>query len=118
MTPRTPITGEEVGRFGHHPDAAIDFCIEVEEVESVAENTRLGLCGFGHEDDRATLDDRIGTALDFRVGGDAPAVAAKAALRQLAAQRGFNLHSVQAYAGQPCPRVLAATAARQQGEGK
>lgn len=98
------MSAEQLGRFGHHPDPAIDFCEEVEHLESIAENARLGLTGFGHEADRERLDARIERALDFRVGGDAIAVAAKAVLRQLAAARGFDLSGEIAYAGQPIPR--------------
>lgn len=96
---------QQLGRFGHHPEVAIDFCVEVEELESIAESSRLGLIGFGHEQDRATLDHRIEQALDFRVGADTQAVNAKHLLRQLACSRGFDLCTTAAYAGQPVPRV-------------
>lgn len=75
--------GQQLARFGHHPDPAIDFCEEVEQLESIAANARMGLTGFGHEEDRETLDARIGRAMTFRVGGDANAVQAKATLREL-----------------------------------
>lgn len=94
---------EQLGRFGHHPEPAIDFCVEVEELEAIAESTRLGLTGYGHEDDRAGLDRRVESAMDFRVGGDSNAVQAKAALRELAAARGFSVTGITAYAGQPLP---------------
>ena len=90
-----------MARFGHHPEPAIDFCIEVEELEAIAESSRLGLTGFGHEQDRETLDQRIERAMDFRVGGDAGCVAAKDALRRLASARGFIVDGEIAYAGQP-----------------
>jgi len=95
-------------RFGHHPDAAIDFCIEVEEIEAIAACARLGLTGFGHEQDRETLDSRIERAMDFRVGGDAGAVSAKAALRAIATARGFKVTGEHGYAGQPLQRMLSA----------
>lgn len=93
------------GRFGHHPDPAIDFCVEVESLESIAENARLGLTGFGHEADYATLDQRIEYAMQFRVGGDDGAVIAKQALRELAKARGFSTADEIAYAGQPLARA-------------
>jgi hypothetical protein len=96
---------DELGRFGHHPDSAIDFCIEVEELEAIAENARLGLTGNGHEADRTTLDSRIERAMDFRVGGDKNCVTAKAGLRILAAARGFDVSGAAAYAGQPMRRT-------------
>ncbi|MGY3582260.1 hypothetical protein ACVIGB_000815 [Bradyrhizobium sp. USDA 4341] len=64
--------------FGHHPDPAIDFCVEVEEIEAMACNRRIG---FDPEPD---LDRRIERALMFTVGGDAGAVRAKQSLRQIA----------------------------------
>jgi hypothetical protein len=100
----TSSRASDLARFGHHPDPAIDFCVEVEELESIAEKARLGLAGFGHEEDRAGFDARVEKALDFRVGGDEQAVAAKGVLRQLTTGRGFNLFSATAYAGQPVPR--------------
>lgn len=98
-------TTEILSRFGHHPDPAIDFCVEVEELEAIGESARLGLTGFGHEQDRETLDPRIESAMEFRVGADACCVSAKAALRSLATARGFDVTGEVAYAGQPLPRV-------------
>jgi hypothetical protein len=107
MTTDLETSGEPMAFFGHHPEPVIDFLIEVEELESIAENARLGLTGFGHEEDRAKLDERIDRALirDFRVGVDQQCVAAKQALRELARRRGFNLMTEIAYAGQPTPRI-------------
>ena len=98
------IISSALGRFNHHPDPAIDFCEEVESLESIVENERLGLSGYGHEEDRIGLNDRIERALDFRVGGNENAIVAKAALRRLATGRGFTLRAEAAYAGQPIPR--------------
>jgi hypothetical protein len=98
------MTTDTLGRFGHHPEAATDFCVEVEELEAIAESARLGLSGFGHEEDRKTLDQRIERAMDFRVGGDAIAVSAKEVLRKMAATRGFDVSGTKAYAGQPLRR--------------
>lgn len=64
--------------FGYHPDPAIDFCVEVEEIQAMACNRRIGF------DLEPTLDRRIDRALMFQVGGDAGAVAAMDLLRQTA----------------------------------
>jgi len=90
-----------LGRYGHNPDPAIDFLVEIEEIEAIAESARLGLCGFGHEKDRETLDNRIWSALEFRVGGDEACVVAKEAARKLARERGLDLLTEIAYPGQP-----------------
>lgn len=68
-----------LGRFGHHPDPAIDFCIEVEELTSIATDRAVG----HHNPDDATLEPRIPMALDFAVGGDEGAVAAKTDLNRI-----------------------------------
>ena len=64
-------------KFGHHLDPAIDFCVEVEELQGMACNRKIGF------DPEPTLDDRVFRAMQFRVGGDECAVAAKSALREL-----------------------------------
>lgn len=68
-----------LGRFEHHPDPAIDFCVEVEEIQSIAHDRSIG---FANPDDSA-LEDRIFRAMQFNVGGDANAVNAKALLREI-----------------------------------
>lgn len=68
---------ETLGRFGHHPDPAIDFCVEVEEIQAMACNRKIGF------DPEPTLDRRIDQAMQFRVGGDPIAVAAKGMLRDV-----------------------------------
>lgn len=72
----------DLGRFGHHPDPAIDFCIEVDCLESRLNQAELGIGKPGSEPEtvEAVLAD-IERAMDFRVGGDQGAVDAKAALR-------------------------------------
>jgi hypothetical protein len=97
--------GQQLARYGHHPDALIDFLVECEEIESIADAERLNLTGFGWEADRAKLDERIDKALRFRVGGDERAVEAKHSIRKIARGRGFILNSTAAYEGQPCPRT-------------
>jgi hypothetical protein len=71
-----------LGRFGHHPDPANDFCVEVEEIQSIAEDRKIG---FANPDD-ASLEGRIFRAMQFNVGGDEIAVKAKALLREIDAR--------------------------------
>lgn len=66
-------------RFGHHPDAATDFCVEVDELVAMNFNRKHGI---GPE---PSFEDRHFVAMQFRVGGDLNAVAAKDVLRSLAA---------------------------------
>lgn len=79
---------EKVGRFGHHPEPAIDFCIEVEALEGHLFDAKHGIGKPGHEPRR--IDDefrrRVSRAMDFIVGGDQIAIAAKATLRSISAQ--------------------------------
>jgi hypothetical protein len=69
-------------RFDHHPDPAIDFCVEVEEIQSIAHDRSIG---FPNPDD-AALENRIFRAMQFNVGGDPNAVSAKALLREIETQ--------------------------------
>jgi hypothetical protein len=64
--------------FGHHPDPAIDFCLEVEAIENDITDRNAGL-----EPQIAHLGERIERAMQFKVGGDAGAVVAKTALRTI-----------------------------------
>lgn len=68
-----------LGRFGHHPDPAIDFTVEVEEIEAEYTNHLIGFQPFPAE----ILKGRVFKAMQFRVGGDPIAVSAKDFLRQL-----------------------------------
>lgn len=70
---------ERLGRFGHHPDPAIDFCVEVEELMGIATDRRLGVANL--DDD--TLESRVDLAMQFRVGGDRGAIDAKGELRAI-----------------------------------
>jgi hypothetical protein len=65
--------------FGHHPEPATDFCVEVEAIEAEITDLNAGL--------PATMDlgARIERAMQFKVGGDAAAVVAKADLRKIEA---------------------------------
>lgn len=72
---------ESLGRFGHHPDPAIDFCVEVETIEGEHFNTKIGFAnGTPTADD---LRKRVDRAMSFRVGGDLNAIAAKQLLRAI-----------------------------------
>jgi len=65
--------------FAHHPDPAIGFCIEVEELEAIMIDRENG---FPNPDD-ADLERRIDLAMSFCVGGDPGAIAAKDKLREI-----------------------------------
>jgi hypothetical protein len=67
----------KLGKFGHHPDPAIDFCVEVDALTGMAHDVH---CGLANETEYVVRLDR---ALAFNVGGDPHAVAAKANLREL-----------------------------------
>lgn len=67
---------DELGRFGHHPNPAIDFCVEVDAIEGLAADVRAGLAPKGE------LADRIFRAMAFTVGGDLNAINAKDTLRR------------------------------------
>lgn len=71
---------ETLGRFGHHPDPAIDFEVEVEEIIGMAHNRRVGF------DAEPTLDDRVEKAMGFKVGGVETCVTAKSELRKIDAE--------------------------------
>lgn len=68
---------EQLGRFGHHPDPAIDFEVEVEELQSIATNRMLGLSTL--EEDQQ-FPRRLERVKDFRVGGVPSCINAKRAL--------------------------------------
>jgi len=68
----------KLGRFGHHPDPVIDYCVEVDELHSIVIDAGLGLRPW------AELGNRIEKAMCFIVGGDLNAIRAKAFLREMA----------------------------------
>ncbi len=74
-----PTDTPALGRFGHHPDPTIDFCVEVEEIDAIHYDVRTGIAK-DKEDER---NRRIARAMSFRVGGDEKAVAAKDRLRAI-----------------------------------
>lgn len=90
--PPASASAEHLGRFGHHPDPAVDFCIEVEAVGGEVENLRIGFATARRSRDE--LRARIERALSFRVGGDEGAVRAKDHLREVAAK--FEVASASA----------------------
>lgn len=68
-------------KFGHHPNPAYDFCIEVDVIEGELADERAGLPA------RFDIRERIAVAMRYRVGGDARCIAAKEALRQMEVAR-------------------------------
>jgi len=76
----TEIDAEGLARFGHHPDPAIDFELEVQDLEAEVYNFIVGFQPLPRE----KLDQRIDLALDFRVGAVPSCVHAKDVLRRLA----------------------------------
>lgn len=98
----------KVGRFGHHPEPAIDFCIEVEALEGHLFDAKHGIGKPGHEPRRVDDDfrRRVSDAMYFIVGGDQIAITAKATLRSIYTQ-------VQDEAGSPAIKAIAAERARQ-----
>lgn len=72
---RNPAEG--LGKFGHHPDAATDFCVEVDAIEGMVADCKAGL------ESRGDLNERIFRAMEFRVGGEGRAVMAKGRLREI-----------------------------------
>lgn len=73
-------TTEKLGRFNHHPDPAIDFCVEVETLEGMVYDAQVGMTPA------APVFERIDRAMSFRVGGDLNAIAAKDTLRRIERQ--------------------------------
>lgn len=77
---------EKLGRFGHHPDPAVDFCVEVETLDNEWFNTKIGFMnGTPSVDELRVRTDR---AMDFRVGGDLNAMSAKSILRVIDGEMG------------------------------
>lgn len=70
---------ETLGRFGHHPNPAIDFCVEVDELMSIATDRKLGVAN----PDDTSLEKRVERAMQFRVGGDLSAIDAKQEVRAI-----------------------------------
>lgn len=73
---------EVLGRFGHHPDPAIDFEVEVETLQGQLYDATHGVTS---PDEIPAIRERIDNAMGFRVGGDLGAISAKTMLRGLAA---------------------------------
>lgn len=66
-----------LGKFGFHPDPAVDFCVEVDVLGAMVYDVHVGL------ESRKKLEDRVFKALQFNVGGVPEAVAAKGRLRAI-----------------------------------
>lgn len=79
-TPASTSEPPRLGRFGHHPDPAVDFCTEVDAIDGMFADLGAGL-----ETYQAVMN-RVDRALEFRVGGDAHAVSAKRCLRHIHAR--------------------------------
>jgi hypothetical protein len=69
---------EQLARFGHHPDPADDYCVEVECLLGMECNRQVG---FDPEPD---LERRVTRALDFKAGGSPYALVAREQLLLLA----------------------------------
>lgn len=65
--------------FGHHPEPATDFCMEVEAIENEITGRAAGL------PPQFNLRERIARAMAFKVGGAPKAIAAKRDLRMIEA---------------------------------
>lgn len=79
-----PTTPEKLGRFGHHPDPANDFCIEVEAIQGQFFDATHAISKPGTLP--ATVEEvyaRVQKAMEFHVGADEIAVSAKHLLRGL-----------------------------------
>lgn len=75
---------EKLGRFGHHPDPATDFEVEVQSLEGRLFDASRGIGKPGARPETvASVLDAIRRAMVFRVGGVPTAVEAKAVLRRL-----------------------------------
>ena len=69
---------QTLGRFGHHPDPATDFEVEVESLDSIITDKERGL----RAGEPLPLE-RIRRAMEFRVGGVPTAISAKSVLRHI-----------------------------------
>lgn len=70
---------DKCGRFGWHPDPAIDYCVEVNDLVCEHKNIGYGIGVLTIPE----LQDRIFKASMFRVGADLDAIEARAELRKL-----------------------------------
>jgi len=64
-------------RYDHHPDPAIAFEVEIDIIEGMVADVLAG------QSTKQEVINRMQRAMQFRVGGDARAVAAKDRLRAL-----------------------------------
>lgn len=103
------MTAAALNLFGHHPDKAIDWSIECEELENIVSDYSLGLKGFGHEEDYARLGLRLARFLDF-MSLDPHIRNTKHCLRRRIKQLGYNM-SPKRYEGDPVILYRAISAA-------
>lgn len=76
----TPAVSGNLGRFGHHPDHIIDYCVEVECIEAMCRDHDAYGHSFGDDDRPLTHEEtmsRIWRANGFRVGVVEEALAAR-----------------------------------------
>jgi hypothetical protein len=78
-------SAEALGRFGHHPNPAIDFCVEAEILEAVVFGIGFD---FLEPDTVGGVKDRLTKALEFRVGSGLRATATTDLLRDCEAKLG------------------------------
>jgi hypothetical protein len=95
-TAPTAVDGEKLGRFGWHPDPAIDFETEVGDLDAELTNLKNGF--ENGTPPLAELMTRIERAMTFRVGAVETCVTAKARLREL------EKEAAALAAGEPLPK--------------
>ena len=84
MPQPSPTPAAPLARFNHHADPAIDFCVEVGDLEARLASLRTSLrVGLSSASDLSELIADIRKAMDFIVGGVPEAIDAKATLRQI-----------------------------------
>jgi len=75
---------ETLGRFGHSPDPAVDFCVETEWIGNEWANTKAGFTNGTPPIEEIAR--RLNQALDAYVGNNQYAVAANCTLREIEAE--------------------------------
>lgn len=75
------MSDKTLGRFGHHPDPANDFCVEVECLQGEWENHKIGF--MNGTPSRTALDERVFRAMQSGPFITERCLNAKAILRQI-----------------------------------
>lgn len=70
----------ELGRFGHHANPAMDFCVEVHAIEQLIAKAAMPSSQGAN---MVAIMNRVAKAMEFSVGGDQRAIDAKAELRAI-----------------------------------